>query len=165
MPTGLLKDIVHKTPRGVALLGLDIGTKTIGLAISEPAQRVATPLRTIKRTKFTKDILLLGEVIREFEIGGYILGLPVSMDGSEGRRAQSIRDFAQEMNNHPEIFGSDPFIAFWDERLSTVSVEEFVDNSVYKRKTRMNAKSSGLIDKLAAQVILSGALDFLTHRS
>ncbi|MCB1563655.1 MAG: Holliday junction resolvase RuvX [Alphaproteobacteria bacterium] len=165
MPTGLLKDIAGEAPRNVALLGLDVGAKTIGLAVSDPGQRVATPLRTIKRTKFTKDILLLGEVIREFEIGGFVLGLPVSMDGSEGRRAQSIRDFAQEMNNHPKIFGADPFIAFWDERLSTVSVEEFVDKSVGKRKTKANAKSSGLIDKLAAQIILQGALDFLTKKS
>ncbi|MEZ5919020.1 MAG: Holliday junction resolvase RuvX [Alphaproteobacteria bacterium] len=165
MPTGLLKDIARQIPRNVALLGLDVGVKTIGLALSDPAQSIATPLHTIKRTKFTKDILELDGIIREFEIGGYVLGLPVNMGGSEGRRAQSIRDFAQEMNNHPKIFGADPFIAFWDERLSTVSVEEFVDKSVGKRKTKANAKSSGLIDKLAAQVILQGALDFLANQS
>lgn len=165
MPTGLLKDLTEHVPRNAALLGLDVGKKTIGLAISSPAQSLATPLLTIKRTKFTKDILELGGIIREFDVGGFILGLPVHMDGTEGRRAQSIRDFALEMANHPEIFGPDPFIAFWDERLSTVSVEGFVDKSVDKRKTKANAKSSGLIDKLAAQVILSGALDFLANQS
>ncbi len=90
-----------------------------------------------------------------------MLGLPINMDGSEGGRAQSIRDFAAEMRNHHDVFGSDPWIAFWDERLSTVSVEDFVDTIVRKRKTRVNSKASGLIDKLAAQHILQGAVDYI----
>ena len=158
MTIDLLKNIVSYCPKGKALLGLDVGKKTIGLALSDPNHQIATPLHTINRTKFSKDMIALSEVIEEYEIGGFVIGLPINMDGSEGRRAQSIRDFAIEMERH---LGNDLWIALWDERLSTVSVEESVDNFVDKRKTKVNAKASGLIDKLAAQVILQGALGFI----
>ncbi|MEM7650785.1 MAG: Holliday junction resolvase RuvX [Pseudomonadota bacterium] len=160
MSIGLLKDLAKDCPKDVALLGLDVGKKTIGLALSDPSQSVATPLKTIKRTKFTADMESLKAVIDEFEIGGFVIGYPVNMDGSEGPRAQSIRDFAIEME---KALGGEPWIALWDERLSTVSVEEFVDKNIDKRKTKAEAKTSGLIDKLAAQVILQGALDFIAH--
>ncbi|MCB1720832.1 MAG: Holliday junction resolvase RuvX [Rhodospirillales bacterium] len=175
--------MVQSRPHGVALLGLDVGKKTIGLALSDPGQTLATPLQTIRRTKFTEDMESLKAVIAEYDIGGFILGYPVNMDGSEGPRAQSTRDFAIEMeaflsSRTPQAEGShiavgDPssqaprddnsklWIALWDERLSTVSVEEFVDKFVQKRKTKVNAKPSGLIDKLAAQVILQSALNFM----
>ena len=156
MTIGLLKEIVNEAPRGRALLGLDVGKKTIGLALSNPDQSIATPLETIRRTKFTKDMQVLQKIIAEYEIGGFVVGYPVNMDGSEGPRAQSIRDFAIEMQN---VLGQGAWIALWDERLSTVSVEHTVDKIVEKRKTKINAKSSGLIDKLAAQIILQGALD------
>lgn len=158
MTIGLLKNIADTCPTNKALLGLDVGKKTIGLALSDPGQSIATPLQTIKRTKFSKDMIFLQGVIEEYEIGGFVVGLPINMDGSEGRRAQSVRDFSIEMQN---VLGNDSWIALWDERLSTVSVEESVDNFVEKRKTKANAKASGLIDKLAAQVILQGALDFM----
>lgn len=161
MPIGTLAAIISDIPARKRLLGLDVGKKTLGLALSDPAHSIATPLRTIPRTKFTQDIQKLAEIIRDYEIGGYIIGLPVNMDGTEGPRAQSVRDFAAEMANHQDIFGPDPWIAFWDERLSTASVECLVDNFVEKRKTKTNAKASGLIDKLAAQHILQGALDFI----
>jgi len=179
----LLIHIAEQRPRDVRLLGLDVGKKTIGLALSDPAHSIATPLKTIKRTKFMKDMKALEEVVRDYEVGGFIIGLPVSMSGEEGRRAQSVRDFALEMEKYfstlllsPRKRGSqvaaskDPrfhgecnnvWIALWDERLSTVSVEGFVDNFVDKKKTRLSAKDSGLIDKLAAQHILQGALGFL----
>lgn len=157
----MLKDLIDDCPQGVALLGLDVGKKTIGLALSDPDQRVATPLQTVNRSKFLKDMEVIKAVIAEFEIGGFIVGYPVNMDGSEGPRAQSIRDFALEMQN---TLGKDTFIALWDERLSTVSVEGVVDNLVEKRKTKTNAKSSGLIDKLAAQVILQSALDYSQNK-
>jgi putative Holliday junction resolvase len=186
MTIGLLKNISGECPKNVALLGLDVGKKTIGLALSDPAQSLAVPLQTIKRTKFTADIAVLASIVAEYEVGGFVIGLPVNMDGSEGPRAQSIRDFAAEMANfffcHPERVAEgshvaegdssvvsllrndnqETWIALWDERLSTVSVEGVVDNLVEKRKTKTNAKSSGLIDKLAAQVILQGALDFIS---
>ena len=158
MTIDLLKNIANECPKGRALLGLDVGKKTIGLALSDPSLAIATPLDTIKRTKFTKDMQALSKVIEDFEIGGFVVGLPVNMDGTEGRRAQSIRDFAIEMER---TLGDNPWIALWDERLSTISVEQSVDNLVEKRKTKANAKASGLIDKLAAQIILQGALDFI----
>lgn len=155
---GLLKEILGARPSQTRLLGLDIGTKTIGLALSDPAQSIATPLRTIQRTKFTKDIEELRPMIRDFEIGGYVLGLPLNMDGSEGPRAQAIRHFAQEMENHPDIFGEKPWIALWDERLSTASVEDFLVETVDMSRT----KRKQVVDKLAAQFILQGALDFIS---
>ena len=165
MPIGHLKDIIDQVPRETALLGLDVGKKSIGLALCVGGSSFATPLYTVTRTKFTKDIQEISKVIRDYEIGGYVLGLPINMDGSEGPRAQSIRDFAAEMLNYPDIFGPDPFIALWDERLSTASVEDFVDISVRKRKTRVNSKASGLIDKLAAQHILQGAIEFVLRNA
>ncbi len=158
MTIDLLKNIVDDVPVGARLLGLDVGKKTIGLAIGDVEYGVASPLETIKRTKFMKDMEVLSAIIREYEIGGFIIGYPVNMDGSTGARAQSIRDFAIEMEG---FLGGNQWIALWDERLSTVSGEESVNRFVDKRKTKINAKASGLIDKLAAQVILQGALDFI----
>lgn len=158
MPVGLLKDIAEDAPCGKALLGLDVGKKTIGLALCDPGWSVATPLETIKRTKFTQDVEVLKAVIMEYDIGGFVIGLPVNMDGSEGPRAQSIRDFALELD---KVLDGE-WIALWDERLSTVSVEDVVDNFVEKRKTKTESKASGLIDKLAAQVILQGAISRLS---
>ncbi len=139
------------------MLGLDIGTKTIGMAVCDPGHSIATPLGTIKRIKFTKDIEELRRVINDYEIGGYVLGYPVNMDGSEGPRCQSVRDFALEMEKHPAIFGDNPWIALWDERLSTESVEDFLVESVDMSRT----KRKQVKDKLAAQHILQGALDFI----
>lgn len=161
MLLGYLKDIVDQCPSNIALLGLDVGKKTIGLALSNPDQTIATPLQTIHRKKFSSDIEALCDFIQEYNAQGFIIGLPVNMDGSEGPRVQSIKDFAAEMALRTQIVGDDAFIGFWDERLSTVSVESFVDEFVDKRKTKAQSKSSGLIDKLAAQVILQGALDYI----
>lgn len=161
MPTGLLKDIIDRKPDNIRLIAMDISKNNIGLALSDAEQSIATPLKTIKRTKFTKDIQHLKAVIDDYSIGGYILGYPVNMDGSEGPRCESIRHFADEMANHPDIFGDNPWIALWDERLSTVTAEGIVDDFIGKRKTRVSAKDSGIIDALAAQHILQGALDFI----
>jgi putative Holliday junction resolvase len=157
MPIGLLKDILAKRPAGKRLLGLDIGTKTIGLALSDSSHNIATPLRTVQRKKFTLDIQSMKKEIDDFEVGGYVLGFPLNMDGSEGPRCQSVRHFAEEMRNHPEIFGPNPWIAFWDERLSTAAVEDFLIETVDMRRT----KRKQVIDTLAAQHILQGALDFI----
>lgn len=162
MTIDLLKNMITDVPPNVALLGLDVGKKTIGLALSDPGQSIATPLQTINRTKFSKDMGALKAISAEYEIGGYIIGYPVNMDGSEGPRAQSIRDFAIEMKN---TLGPKTWITLWDERLSTVSVEELVGKSVEKRKTKQKAKSSGLIDKLAAQVILQSALEYIQNHT
>ena len=153
---GLLKDILATRPKNVRLLGMDLGSKTIGLALSDSAQRIATPFKTVQRTKFTKDIEELKPVIRDYEIGGYVLGFPLNMDGSERPRCDSVRSFAQEMENYPQIFGIKPWIALWDERLSTATVEDFLVDVVDMSRT----KRKQVIDKLAAQLILKSALDF-----
>lgn len=155
---GLLKEILADRPKNSRLLGLDIGTRTIGLAICDPGQSIATPLKLIERTKFTKDIEQLKPVIKDYDIGGYVLGYPYNMDGSEGPRCQAIRHFAQEMENYPQIFGTNPWIALWDERLSTAAVDDFLVETVDMSRT----KRKQVVDKLAAQYILQGALDFMS---
>ncbi len=157
MPIGKLSQILASRPENVRLLGMDIGEKTIGLALSDPGQGIATPFKTIDRKKFTVDIQALKPIIADYAIGGYLLGYPVNMDGSEGPRCQSVRHFGEEMTSHPEVFGQDPWIALWDERLSTVSVDRFLVESVDMSRT----KRKQVVDKLAAQHILQGALDFM----
>src|SRR5262245_58480646 len=130
MPVGMFQDIAKTMPRGVALLGLDVGEKTIGLAVCDPGHKVVTPLRTLRRTKFTQDAEAIGAIVRDYEIGGFVIGLPLNMDGSEGRRAQSVRDFALELAKRESAAGREPWIALFDERLSTEAVEDIVDKSV-----------------------------------
>ena len=111
-------------------------------------------------------LLIHQKIIRDYMIGGYVLGYPLNMDSSEGPRCQSIRDFglefSKQLSDEFKSGGKDPWVCLWDERLSTVSVEDLVDNFVEKRKTKIESKASGLIDKLAAQIILQGAVDYLT---
>jgi len=158
----LLENIIKERPKGERLLGMDIGKKTIGLALSDSVQSIATPLMTIKRTKFSKDIKKLEDVIREYEVGGYVLGYPLNMDNSAGAKCQSVRDFGLEFEAQlsQELKPSKGlWIALWDERLSTASVEDFVDSSM--DMSRRSAKEKGVIDKLAAQFILQGALEYI----
>ncbi len=157
----LLKNIFDDRPRGCALMGMDIGKKTIGISVSDSRQEIAFPICTIKRTKFSRDIKEIERIAREYEIGGYVLGYPLNMDSSESKGCQSIRDFGLEFAAQlsDDLRGGDVWIALWDERLSTSSVEDFVDKSV--GISRRKAKERGVIDKLAAQHILQGALDFL----
>lgn len=158
---GMIVD-VKKLPKNVRLMGLDLGSKTIGVAVCDAMQNMASPLMTIKRTKFTKDIEALGKIIKEYEIGGYVIGWPLNMDGSEGPRCDATRSFADELKNHPDIFGETPKVVLFDERLSTAEVDNFMDNRVdMGRKSKRGAKGDGLKDALAAQVILQGALDQL----
>ena len=157
MTIGLFKDISETRPQAARLLGIDIGKKTLGLAVCDPMQSLATPLQTIKRTKFTKDLIVLEGIVRDFEVEGFVLGLPLNIDGSEGPRCQAVRDFAAELVRYPAVVGENPWIAFYDERFSTVSADNLVDGSVSKRK----AKEKGITDMLAAQVILQSALDSL----
>lgn len=139
-------------PQGVRLLGLDIGEKTIGLAVSDSGQSVASPLETIRRSKFAKDMERLKEIIAERKVGALVLGLPINMDGSEGPRCQSVRQFARNLES---LAGIDLPLAFWDERLSTRAVERFLIDE--QDMTRM--RRAEVIDKLAAAYILQGALD------
>lgn len=145
-------EIKEKLAKGQAVLGLDLGTKTIGVAISDISLMIASPITTIARTKFTKDWLALEKVIVERQVGALVLGLPVEMDGTEGPRAQSARSFASEVLKRREM----P-IAFWDERLSTAAVQRVLtDEADMSRKRR-----GEVVDKMAAAYILQGMLDSL----
>ncbi len=134
-----------------ALLGLDLGTKTIGVAVSDPARIVSSPLHLIKRTKFTEEAQTLFRLMEERRVAGVVIGLPVNMDGTEGPRAQSARAFARNLLRLRELA-----IAFWDERLSTSAVERFL---VEQDMTR--ARRAEVVDKTAAAWILQGALERL----
>lgn len=152
----ILEDLTEfsaTVPRGAPLLGLDLGTRTIGLALSDGLWQIASPLSTIRRVKFTADALALEEVIAERGIGGLVLGLPRNMDGSEGPRAQATRAFARNMERRDA-----PPITFWDERLSTVAAERALLEADTSRRRRAE-----VIDHVAAGYILQGALDRLRH--
>lgn len=134
---------------GCRLLGLDLGTKTIGLALSDVTRTIASSLETLRRTKFTADAARLAEIIGEHSICGLVLGLPRNMDGSEGPRAQSSRAFARNFNRISAV----P-ILLWDERLTTAAAERLLIEADASRKRRAR-----VIDKMAANLILQGALD------
>ncbi len=136
-----------------AVAGLDLGDKTIGVAVSDRMMSVATPLETIRRTKFTADAGRLLGIAKDREIGGLILGMPFNMDGSEGPRCQSTRAFARNLERLTTL----P-IVFWDERLSTVAAERALLEADTSRKRR-----GEVIDHVAAGVILQGALDRLGY--
>jgi len=135
------------------LAGLDLGTKTIGVAVSDRLRNSATPLETVKRTKFTNDANRLLAIAKERELGGFILGLPRNMDGTEGARCQSTRAFARNLERLTDL----P-IGFWDERLSTVAAERVLIEADTSR-----AKRAEVIDHVAAGYILQGVLDRLGH--
>ncbi|TQS72462.1 Holliday junction resolvase RuvX [Rhodobacteraceae bacterium] len=134
-----------------AIAGLDLGTKTIGIAISDRLRSVATPVLTIRRKKFGVDAEALLKLMAEREVSALILGLPRNMDGSEGPRCQATRGFARNLSNLTDL----P-ITFWDERLSTVAAERAMLEADMSRKRRAE-----LIDHVAASFILQGALDRL----
>jgi putative Holliday junction resolvase len=136
-------------PRFGALAGLDLGTQTIGVALSDPLRQVASPIRTIRRKKFTLDATALEEILAARDVAGIVLGLPLNMDGSEGPRCQSTRAFARNMAARIAL----P-IGFWDERLSTVAAERALLEADTSRKRR-----GEVIDHVAASYILQGALD------
>jgi putative pre-16S rRNA nuclease len=144
-----IEDFAAALPRQAAILGLDVGTKTIGLAISDVTRTVATPLRTLRRTKFTADAAALLALAAEREARGFIIGLPINLNGTEGPRAQSCRAFARNLG----VLTPLP-IAFWDERLSTAAAERALIAADASRKRRAE-----VIDAVAAGFILQGALD------
>jgi putative Holliday junction resolvase len=140
-------------PKG-RLIGVDLGTKTIGLALSDVERRVATPLTTLKRVKFGADAEALAGKAREFEAVALVFGLPIGLDGKDTPRAQATRAFAREFAKRFPL----P-LAFWDERMSTAAVErDLIARDVSR------AKRAEVIDKMAAAYILQGALDRLTPR-
>jgi putative Holliday junction resolvase len=146
-------DFAAALPPTGALMGLDLGTKTIGVAVSDGLRSVATPLETIKRRKFGLDAARLTEIIAHRALVGLVLGLPRNMDGSEGPRCQSTRAFARNLTRL-----SDLPITYWDERLSTVAAERALLEADTSRKRRAE-----VIDHVAASYILQGLLDRLRH--
>lgn len=148
-----LFELSGRLRRNERLLGLDVGTKTIGLALSDVMRTIATPLETIRRTAFTADAARLIALAKEHGVGGLVIGLPVNLDGTEGPRAQSVRAFARNLSRRIDL----P-MTLWDERLSTAAVERALLEADASRKRRAAA-----IDKMAAAYILQGALDRLNR--
>src|SRR5579863_10474255 len=143
----------HLPPRGV-LIGLDLGTKTIGVAVSDPDRRLAVGIETIARKNFTVDAARLIALAARYEADAFVLGLPINMNGSEGPRAQSTRAFARNLGRLTEL----P-VALWDERLSTAAVERALIAADASR-----ARRKAVIDQHAASYILQGALDRLARK-
>ena len=155
MPVLPLTDAAPLLPARGALIGLDLGGKTIGVATSDPDRRLATAVETIARTAFSADAARILALAAERRTAGFVLGLPVNMDGSEGPRAQSTRAFARNLARLTQL----P-IALWDERLSTAAVERELIAADASR-----AKRKAVIDQHAAVFILQGALDRLANMS
>jgi len=151
MPVLALTDAAPLLPARGALIGLDLGTKTIGIASSDPDRRVAAPVETIARKRFGVDSGRILDLAAERRAVGFVLGLPINMDGTEGPRAQATRAFARNLAKLTEL----P-IALWDERLSTAAVERALIEADASR-----AKRKAVIDQHAAAYILQGALDRL----
>jgi putative holliday junction resolvase len=155
MPVLALIDAAALLPLRGALIGLDLGTKTIGVAASDPDRRVAAPVETIARKRFSTDAQRISMLAAERRAVGYVLGLPINMDGTEGPRAQATRAFARNFAKVTEL----P-IALWDERLSTAAVERALITADASR-----AKRKAVIDQHAATYILQGALDRLSKHN
>jgi putative Holliday junction resolvase len=153
MPIRNPSDLKTLIKKGERLLGLDVGTKTVGMALSDTTLLVATPLDTIRRGRFRDDVKRLLAEIERHQVGGIVVGLPLTLDGGEGPRAQGVRQFAENLLAHADL----P-LAFWDERLSTAAVERQMIAADLSRKRR-----SEIIDRVAAAYILQGLLDRLAR--
>ncbi len=149
-----LKEFAAGLKKFDRLLGLDLGTKTIGLALSDVTRMVATPVETLSKGKFSKDMAKIKALIETEEVGAIVLGLPREMDGTEGKRVQATKAFASNMSREIDL----P-ILLWDERLSTVAVERIlIGEADMTRKRRAE-----VVDRAAAAYILQGVLDALEH--
>ena len=150
-----IEDLAKSLPVKARLIGVDLGAKTIGLAISDIERRLASPLKTLRRGAFARDADALTAILAEFDIAGIVLGLPLDLDGRDSPRAQSTRAFARNLAKQTDL----P-IVFWDERFSTAVVtRSLIANDVSR------AKRAEVVDKMAAAYILQGALDRLAGLS
>ena len=154
MPVYDLMDLSAALPARAPLAGLDLGEKTIGVAVSDTGRSIASPVALIRRTKFTLDVAELFRIMDAREIGGLVIGLPVNMDGTEGPRCQSVRAFGRHLMRLRDL----P-IAFWDERLSSAAVNRMLIGEADVTR----ARRADLVDKAAAGWILQGALDRMRH--
>jgi putative Holliday junction resolvase len=150
-----VEELGPRLPRLRRLMGLDLGTKTIGLALSDVERRIATPSETIRRGKFRDDAARLAELAARFDVGALVIGLPLNMDGTEGPRAQATRAFAR---NLVPLLPPHTAVAFWDERLSTAAVTRALIEQNASR-----ARRAEVVDRMAAAYILQGALDRLAQ--
>ena len=144
-----LDELLTRLPRFARLIGLDLGTKTIGVAVSDVERRIASPVETIRREKFTADVQKLATITKTQEAFALVIGLPLNMDGTEGPRAQATRSFVRNLDANLKL----PVI-YWDERLSTAAVTRTLIEQDASR-----AKRAEVVDRMAAAYILQGALD------
>jgi putative holliday junction resolvase len=140
-------------PAGFRLMGLDVGTKTIGLALSDTRRVIATPLETIRRRRFREDAARLSALVDTHGVGGLVVGLPLTLAGTDGPRTQSVRQFARNL-----VGLRDMPVAFWDERLSTAAVTREMIAADLTRKRR-----GEIVDRVAAAYILQGCLDYIAN--
>jgi putative Holliday junction resolvase len=146
-------ELREAVPAGSRLMGLDVGTKTIGLALSDTRRIIATPLETIRRRRFREDMVRLFALIEAHGVGGLVIGMPLTLAGSDGPRTQSVRQFARNL-----VALRDMPAAFWDERLSTAAVTREMITADLTRKRR-----SEIVDRVAAAYILQGCLDYIAN--
>jgi putative Holliday junction resolvase len=161
MPLVSLKDLKEKLPRGKRLMGIDHSAKNWGLALATPDFKMVTPFKTIRGATFSQNIVELGKLCREYEIGGFVIGMPYNMDGTSGGRVDSVKHFAFNLMKAKDALGFDPLIAFQDERLSTYGSEQLLIDDLDMRHDRRK----DVIDAQAAADILKTALDGLLPES
>jgi putative Holliday junction resolvase len=152
-----IKEVRSQLPPRSRLLGMDHGEKTLGLALSNPELTIATPLKTLRGRTFTENLSALAPLCKEYGVGGFIIGLPLNMDDSEGPRAQSVRHFGLNLIKAKATLGFEPVIAFVDERLSSYAAEDFLS----EERGMKRHKHKDVIDALAASNILKAGLDLI----
>jgi putative Holliday junction resolvase len=150
-----IKELISQLPPKSRLLGMDHGEKTLGLALSNPELTMATPLKTLRGKNFTENLKELVSLCAEYGVRGFVIGLPLNMDDTEGPRAQSVRHFGLNLLKAKDKFGFEPVIAFQDERLSSYAVEQFLT----EERGMSRQKHKDVIDALAAADILKSALE------
>jgi len=155
MPDLLPSDLAAMLTKDQRLLGLDVGEKTIGLALSDVSRMIATPYKTITRSKFSKDAETLASIIAQYNVGALIVGYPINMDGSEGPRCQSTRQFVRSLSEKVTL----PML-LTDERMSTMAVTRTMMDADLSRERRAE-----LVDKMAASYILQGVLDVMGRKA
>lgn len=154
-----LEELPGALAPGERLLGLDVGEKTVGMAVSDPGLSVASPVGVIRRGKIDADVAALAKVFKEYAVGALVVGLPLNLDGDEGPRAQSVRAFVRNLIYRKDALGGVVRATFWDERMSTSAVQRFmIAEADMTRKRRAQ-----VVDKMAAAFILQGALDALHY--
>ncbi len=150
-----LEELEEKPYRLCRIMALDLGSKTIGIAISNPEQTMGFPIETIKRTKLIPDLTRIATLAKEWDLNIFVLGLPLNMDGTEGPRCQSTRAFADNILKHQDLFHEKPIIGFQDERLSTFAAENMLIKDLDMRRKKRKA----VIDQMAAVQILKSVLE------